>query len=153
MGFLVWLLRLTREEFPSLCHTVISGISALRLFRRCERSEPRRMRGPAGGRRPSRRAFRAPQDDGVGFEFAASFQTCRFVLATRCPSFARIIRPKRRGRRECRGLAAPAVSCANVREDGAHEHTGTVGAARHSLRSGFTAYAALSLETNSFCLH
>ena len=35
----------------------------------------------------------------------------------------------------------------------AHEHTGTAGALRHSLRSGFTAYAALSLETNSFCLH
>ena len=35
----------------------------------------------------------------------------------------------------------------------AHEHTGTAGAARHSLRSGFTAYAALSLETNSSCLH
>jgi hypothetical protein len=33
------------------------------------------------------------------------------------------------------------------------EHTGTVGTLRHSLRNGFTAYAALSLETNSFCLH
>src|SRR2546427_13117842 len=36
---------------------------------------------------------------------------------------------------------------------GAHEHTGTVGALRHSLRNGLTAYAALSLETNSSCLH
>ena len=35
----------------------------------------------------------------------------------------------------------------------AHEHTGTAGALRHSLRNGLTAYAALSLETNSFCLH
>ena len=35
----------------------------------------------------------------------------------------------------------------------AHEHTGTVGALRHSLRNGLTAYAELSLETNSFCLH
>ena len=35
----------------------------------------------------------------------------------------------------------------------AHEHTGTAGASRHSLRNGFTAYAALSLETNSSCLH
>ena len=35
----------------------------------------------------------------------------------------------------------------------AHEHTGTAGAARHSLRSGLTAYTALFLETNSFCLH
>ena len=37
-------------------------------------------------------------------------------------------------------------------QKGAHEHTGTVGAFRHSLRNGFTAYAALSPETNSFCL-
>src|SRR5213079_3618658 len=34
----------------------------------------------------------------------------------------------------------------------AHEHTGTAGALRHSLRNGLTAYAALSLETNSSCL-
>jgi hypothetical protein len=35
----------------------------------------------------------------------------------------------------------------------AHEHTGTAEARRHSLRNGLTAYAELSLETNSFCLH
>src|SRR5439155_15344407 len=35
----------------------------------------------------------------------------------------------------------------------AHEHTGTVGTLRHSLRNGLTAYAVLSLETNSSCLH
>jgi hypothetical protein len=35
----------------------------------------------------------------------------------------------------------------------AHEHTGTAGALRHPLRNGLTAYAELSLETNSFCLH
>src|SRR5438132_14306142 len=29
-----------------------------------------------------------------------------------------------RGRRECRVRAAPAVSCAKVRKNGAHEHTG-----------------------------
>jgi hypothetical protein len=40
-----------------------------------------------------------------------------------------------------------------VRKENAHEHTGTAGALRHSLRNGFTAYAALSLETNSSCLH
>ena len=60
---------------------------------------------------------------------------------------------KSRERRECRVLAAPAVSCAMCTRKCAHEHTGTAGAARHSLRSGFTAYTALSLETNSFCLH
>ena len=42
--------------------------------------------------------------------------------------------------------------CKYCRES-AHEHTGTAGALRHSLRNGLTAYAALSLETNSFCLH
>ena len=42
--------------------------------------------------------------------------------------------------------------CKYCRES-AHEHTGTAGAPRHSLRNGLTAYAALSLETNSSCLH
>jgi len=41
----------------------------------------------------------------------------------------------------------------NVGERCAHEHTGTAEARRHSLRNGLTAYAELSLETNSFCLH
>jgi hypothetical protein len=49
-------------------------------------------------------------------------------------------------------LAAPAVPCARDGGRGAHEHTGTAGALRHPLRNGFTAYAALSPETNSFCL-
>src|SRR5690242_4233498 len=40
-----------------------------------------------------------------------------------------------------------------MRKQNAHEHTGTAGAARHSLRDGFTAYTVLSLETNSSCLH
>jgi hypothetical protein len=48
---------------------------------------------------------------------------------------------------------APAVSCAICTDKCAHEHTGTAGAARHSLRDGLTAYTELSLETNSFCLH
>src|SRR2546429_7529301 len=61
--------------------------------------------------------------------------------------------PQNRGSRECRVLAAPAVSCAMCTRKCAHEHTGTAGALRHSLRNGLTAYAALSLETNSSCLH
>jgi len=40
----------------------------------------------------------------------------------------------------------------NKCEENAHEHTGTAGALRHSLRSGFTAYTELSPETNSSCL-
>src|SRR5882672_6330161 len=39
-------------------------------------------------------------------------------------------------------------SCA---QRSAHEHTGTVGALRHSLRNGLTAYAVLSPATNSSC--
>jgi hypothetical protein len=40
--------------------------------------------------------------------------------------------------------------CKVVRRN-AHEHTGSAGAIRHSLRNGFTAYAALSPATNSSC--
>jgi hypothetical protein len=68
-------------------------------------------------------------------------------LHLRCPS------PRQGGSRECRVLAAPAVSCAMFAKRCAHEHTGTAEAHRHSLRNGLTAYAALSLETNSSCLH
>src|SRR6202051_1615545 len=35
--------------------------------------------------------------------------------------------------------------------ENAHEHTGSAEAIRHSLRNGFTAYAALSPATNSSC--
>ena len=35
----------------------------------------------------------------------------------------------------------------------AHEHTGPAESIRPSLRNGLTAYGALSLETNSCCLH
>jgi hypothetical protein len=69
------------------------------------------------------------------------------------PELCKFVRPTGRGRRECRVLAAPAVSCAISAKKCAHEHTGTAEALRHSLRNGFTAYAELSLETNSFCLH
>jgi hypothetical protein len=50
-------------------------------------------------------------------------------------------------------LAAPAVSRAKGTKESAHEHTGTVGASRHSPHNGFTAYAVLSLATNSSCHH
>jgi hypothetical protein len=57
-----------------------------------------------------------------------------------------------RGRREDRVRAAPAVSCAMCTKKCAHEHTGPAESIRPSLRSGLTAYAALSPETNSSCL-
>ena len=47
--------------------------------------------------------------------------------------------------------AAPAVSCAVMRiARAAHEHTGSAGASRPSLRNGFTAYFVLSPENGSF---
>jgi hypothetical protein len=46
--------------------------------------------------------------------------------------------------------AAPAVSCANAHKERAHEHTGTGGASRPSLRSGLTAYFVLSPVNGSF---
>jgi hypothetical protein len=61
-------------------------------------------------------------------------------------------RPQQEGAGNAGCRLAPAVSCAMCTDKCAHEHTGTAGAARHSLRSGFTAYTALSPETNSFCL-
>ena len=67
------------------------------------------------------------------------------------PSDARKRRAmKIRGRRECQVRAAPAVSCARCTNKNAHEHTGSAETLRHSLRDGFTAYAAISPETNSF---
>src|SRR5690242_18051266 len=56
----------------------------------------------------------------------------------------------KRGRREDRVHAAPAVSRANAHGKSAHEHTGSAGASRPSLRNGFTAYFALFPENGSF---
>ncbi len=58
---------------------------------------------------------------------------------------------KNRGRRECRVHAAPAVSCAVSAKGNAHEHTGEAEAVRHPLRSGFTAYIALSSGNGLSC--
>src|SRR6476646_1636470 len=61
------------------------------------------------------------------------------------PRFASSFAPSKiRGRREDRVRAAPAVSCAIAHRKRAHEHTGSAGASRPSLRSGFTAYFELS---------
>jgi len=47
-------------------------------------------------------------------------------------------------------LAAPAVSRAGAHKEHAHEHTGSAGAFRPSLRNGFTAYNVLFPENGSF---
>jgi hypothetical protein len=62
------------------------------------------------------------------------------------PRFASRLPSKFRGRREDRVLAAPAVSRAICANKTAHEHTGTGGASRPSLRNGFTAYIVLFPE-------
>jgi hypothetical protein len=59
--------------------------------------------------------------------------------------------PSNRGSGECRVRAAPAVSCAKLCEECAHEHTGSAETLRHPPRNGFTAYAVLSSATNSSC--
>ena len=61
------------------------------------------------------------------------------------PRFANSSAPKKRGRREDRVRAAPAVSRANAyAKKTAHEHTGSAETLRPSLRNGFTAYIVLS---------
>ena len=55
------------------------------------------------------------------------------------------------GRGEGRVRAAPAVSRASCAQEIAHEHTGSAGAFRPSLRNGFTAYGALSPVNGLFC--
>ena len=80
----------------------------------------------------------------VEYDFAISRHETPEVCIFVCP-------PEIRGRREDRVLAAPEVPCAVCAlARGAHEHTGTAGASRPSLRNGFTAYFVLSPENGSF---
>src|SRR5882757_9976922 len=72
-------------------------------------------------------------------------------LAARCARVLRLPPSRKRGCRECRVRAAPAISCAMCTEKCAHEHTGSAETLRHPPRNGFTAYAVLSSATNSSC--
>src|SRR5439155_13518963 len=80
-------------------------------------------------------------------------KACVLIPAARFrPSDANSLPPSpRRGRRECRVHAAPAVSCAKLCKKGAHEHTGSAEAVRHPLRNGFTAYFVLSPVERACC--
>jgi hypothetical protein len=69
------------------------------------------------------------------------------------PELCKIIRPSKKRAQGMPGACCTRGLVCNKCEENAHEHTGTAGALRHSLRSGLTAYGALSLETNSSCLH
>ena len=69
------------------------------------------------------------------------------------PRLARKILPSNEREQGMPGACCTRGLVCNEWKRCAHEHTGTAGALRHSLRNGLTAYAVLSLETNSFCLH
>jgi hypothetical protein len=71
------------------------------------------------------------------------------------PRFASSLPSRNRGRREDRGKTGCAPHprsrvplCALAKD--AHEHTGSAGASRPSLRNGFTAYFVLFPENGSF---
>jgi hypothetical protein len=96
----------------------------------------------------------APRNDGVRFRIQLSNSDADTRPRSRGairPSFASLFTlVKRRGRREDRVRAAPAVSCAKCAQKHAHEHTGSAETLRPSPRNGFTAYNALSPATGLF---
>src|ERR1700744_3277639 len=60
----------------------------------------------------------------------------------------------KRGRREDRVRAAPAVSCAIMHQRKcAHEHTGSAETLRPSLRNGFTTYTCSPWRPGFVCRH
>jgi hypothetical protein len=86
------------------------------------------------------------RDDGFRFALPILWITYLRDLAAHCARGLHLRLPllEIRGRREDRVRAAPAISCAIAHKERAHEHTGTGGASRPSLRNGFTAYFVLS---------
>ena len=66
----------------------------------------------------------------------------RGLLSTSCP-------PCRRAQGRPGACCTRGLAC-GLRNKAAHEHTGTGGASRPSLRNGFTAYFVLSPENGSF---
>ena len=82
----------------------------------------------------------------TGYDFAIS----RHDLAR---GLRFVVPRNKRGSRECRVRAAPAVSCAKGNKQKRTRAYRSAEAIRHSLRNGFTAYSALSLATNSSCHH
>ncbi len=78
---------------------------------------------------------------------------CVRVLAAQCARGLQNHSPIEKRAQGMPGACCTRGLVCNKCEENAHEHTGTAGALRHSLRNGLTAYTALSLETNSSCLH
>ena len=81
-----------------------------------------------------------------------SYDRRTFAISRRIASevYSSVVALEKRGRREDRVLAAPAVSRANCANKNAHEHTGSAETLRPSLRNGFTAYNVISPENGSF---
>ena len=73
-----------------------------------------------------------------GGQVAGMTTGCDFAFSQRiAPEVCKSVGPREyRGRSEDRVRAAPAVSCAFAHRKRAHEHTGTGGASRPSLRNG-----------------
>ena len=82
------------------------------------------------------RLFLIADGSRVNRRFPARKRIQSSVLAARLATEACQLHPRRGGCRECRVHAAPAVSCAICARKCAHEHTGTDGTLRHSLRKG-----------------
>ena len=107
-----------------------------------QRSNPYRGMEKAG-------LLRFARNDVEGFEF----QTARrpHSRGMICPSCTISFRPKREGAGNAGCLLHLRSRVQDALKKCAHEHTGTDGAFRRSLRNGLTAYAALSPATNSSC--
>ena len=113
------------------------------------------LSSPAKAGDPVRRGFSVLSSASLEYWVARSSRamTTGYIFAfsrRNATEVFKIIRPQKRGRRECRVRAAPAVSCARCTTKCAHEHTGSAETLRHSLRNGFTAYIVLSPENGSF---
>ena len=85
--------------------------------------------------------------------FWASWQASLIQVRNLAAPSARALQNHSPRRERAQGM--PGARCTRglvckMCEENAHEHTGTDGAIRHSLRNGFTAYAALSPVTSSF---
>jgi hypothetical protein len=99
--------------------------------------------------------------DSLAARFVPDIKTAQWKLSNSRHAFAlsRPISPELcfvaspsgpRGRREGRVPAAPAVHCAHIAQRKPHSSIQVKPNTRPSLRSGWTAYAALSQEPSSF---
>src|SRR4029079_11206266 len=72
------------------------------------------------------------------------------ILAARSARGLHLFRPVQRAQGRPGACCTRGLVCCLRIAKGAHEHTGTAGASRPSLRNGFTAYFVLFPENGSF---